>query len=114
MIFIVSRTSTQNKPCKEAIKRKFEHWDTRTYSEKEFNKKFSQREGIWKSKGKNHKIDNDGYITRQEEDRELWSIEINSFDELMQFIKRYESIIIQKYSFNEEDYEIEIYDSWRE
>lgn len=115
MIFTVSRTSMWNedKPCEEAEKRNFEYWHTRTCTEEKFNEKFSLREGLWRSKGKNHKITKEGYITRQEENRDAWSIEINSLEELMKFYNKYGAIIISEDLFCKSSC-LEIYDDYRE
>jgi hypothetical protein len=116
MIYVITKTSAygDEKPCEEAKKRIFERWHTRTCSEDEFNEKFSDREGLWRSKGKNHTITKDGYITRQEDDEEAWSIEINTLDDLQKLIDKYGSLIIfdQHHALNVPY--IEIYDSYRE
>lgn len=116
MIYIIKRTSTydETQPCEEAIQRTFEYWHTRTCSEDEFNEKFSQREGAWRSKGKNHTITDQGYITRQENDVMKWSIEINTLDELHSFISKYGQIIIDNSDWSAKAPCIEIYDDYRE
>lgn len=116
MIFLISRTSGgyDEKPCQEAKKQPFEYWHTRTCTEKEFNRKFADREGLWRAKGKNHKTTKQGYITRQEEDQERWSIEIKSLEDLISFIEKYGGLVVQKTNINENDYELEIYDDYRE
>ena len=110
MKFEITRTSgDENKPCEEAREEFVEHWQTRTCTEEYFNQKY----GKWREKGKNHKIDKDGNITRQVEDQIAWTIEINSLDELISLYEKYGDIIITK-SFCNENKLIEIYDSYRE
>ena len=115
MIYRISRTSSYGKkPCKEAVKRTFEYWHTRTCTEKEFNEKFSSREGLWKSKGKNHTVTKEGYITRQEENRKEWSIEIKTLKDLQKLIDKYGSLVIGEHDFGIKSPTIEIYDDYRE
>lgn len=56
MIFKISRTSESlfedKPPCKDAIKRPFATWYTKPCTEEEYNKKFSDKKGLWRSKGK--------------------------------------------------------------
>lgn len=116
MIYTIKRTSNYNnkKPCKEAKKRTFEEWHTRTCNEAEFDKRFSEREGLWRSKGKNHSITREGYITRQEGFQKRWSVEINTIEELNSFIEKNGRIIIGWDDYAKDVYNIEIYDDWRE
>jgi hypothetical protein len=119
MIYKVDRTSCfsscleKEKPCSEAKIREFEFWHTRTCNEQEFDKNHSNREGLWRSKGKNHTITKEGYITRQQENRECWSIEINTLEELQKFIDKYGRIIIY-YDQSIKANVIKIYDDYRE
>lgn len=116
MNFVITRTAEHGdiKPCKEAFKSKIKYWHTRTCNEKEFNDKFSDREGLWKSKGKNHKVTKDGYITRQEEDRETWMVEINSLEELLKFQKKYGELVLSHSYLDDKTNSIEIYNDYRE
>jgi len=110
MIYKVRKTSLYNDdtaPYEWAIKRFFPYWHTRTCTEEYFNKNFSTREGLWRDNWNNHSITDKWYITRQEDDREYWSIEINTLEELEKFVKQNWEIV-----FNWE--EIEIYDDYRE
>lgn len=110
MKYIISRTSSYDKkPCKEAFKYPHEIWHTRTCTEVEFNEKFADREGLWRSKGKNHKVTKEGYITRQEKDKEMWTIEINSLEELHNLSEKYGLL-----TYNSPSSAIEIYDDYRE
>lgn len=129
MIFEVTRTSEdEEKPCEEAFEMKLQQWATRTCTEKEFDQRFSAREGNWRSKGKNHaritpqmqKSPNGKWITRQLEDKDCWVIKIETLAELLALQEKYDDIILkERYSYQDPDYgisvkEIEIYDDYRE
>ena len=75
MKFIVSRTSTGRKPCKEAKK-----------AEK-----------------------SDGFDYPN-----IWTIEIDTLEELINFVKKYGTIIIDDSGEKSVPFEIEIYDDYRE
>ncbi len=116
MKYIVSRTSAygEEKPCEEAFKHPYENWHTRTCNEEEFNKLFSDREGLWRSKGRNHTVTDKGYITRQQDDTMEWTIEINSLEELNAFASKYGELVISPDAYSSKSPEIEIYDNYRE
>jgi len=121
MEFIISRASDYHgieedvKPCDEAYKIKKENWETRTCSEEEFNKKFSDRQGLWRSKGKNHCITSKGYIQRQMEDEDCWVVKISSLEELHNFIKHHGELIVSSCVVGRErEMCIEIYDDYVE
>jgi hypothetical protein len=116
MDFIISKTSDyyhEEPTCEGAIKKPFPVFHVRTCNEEEFNKKFAPREGLWKSKGFNHTTTEEGYIKRQEEDKEQWCISINSLDELMAFYEQHGQLII-KSNYLSGTPEIEIYNDYRE
>lgn len=116
MIYIVSRTSaygSENPPCEGAIKRPFDYWHTRSVSEEDFNKKFAPREGLWRSRGTEHKVLENGHISRREEDQDQWSISINSHWDIRRFVEGNGKIII-KTDDNSTAPHIEIYDTYRE
>lgn len=99
MIYIIDRASERGldcAPCKEAVKRSFEYWHIRTCTEAEFDERFSRVEGLWRSKGKNHKVNENGYITRQEDNVTRWSVEITTIKQLEYFVNDYGDIIIYK------------------
>jgi hypothetical protein len=114
MKFRITRTSgscvDEAKPYKKAVKGTYLYTHTRTVSEEEFNRKFADREGLWRSKGINHRVDSRGYIQREDE-RDGFLIEINSLEELVAFIDEVGEIIISK---DNPMPEIEIYDDYRE
>ena len=116
MKYIVKRTSLWNKgkPCEEAFKHPHEQWHTRTCTEDEFNERFSLKEGLWRDKGTNHSITEEGWITRQEPDTMEWTVEINSLEELNDFANKHGQLIISSKSYFSKSPEIEIYDDYRE
>ena len=114
MKFRITRTSGSSvdeaKPCEKAVKGTYLYTHTRTCTEEEFNRKFADREGLWRSKGINHRVDSRGYIQREHE-IEGFLIEINTLEELVAFIDEVGEIIISK---DNPMPEIEIYDDYRE
>lgn len=116
MDFIISKTSnylSNEPPCKGAIKKLFPVFHVRTVTEEEYNKKFSHVEGLWRSKGFNHTVTEEGYIKRQEPDQEQWCVELNTLEELIDFYNTHGDLII-KSNFASGTPEIEIYDDYRE
>jgi hypothetical protein len=91
-----------------------EHWMIRTCTEETFNLKFGTREGLWRSKGTNHKKTHNGeWIMRRENDVEVWGIEINTIEELIDFAKKNGELVF-KFEENHNIPSIEIYDGYRE
>lgn len=116
MKFIVTRTSGwKDSPCEEAKRDSIVRVETRTLcSPEEFDAKFSNREGKWLSVGSNHRVDKNGWITRDNGTIDVWSVEINNLDELMEFCNKHGDVVIQNYMWNKAYKEIEIYDDYRE
>ena len=116
MIYIIKRASVfgEESPCEEAIKKPYENWHTRCITEDYFNENFSLKQGTWRSIGKNHTITNEGYITRQLDDKLLWSIEINTLEDLHKLINKYGTIIIEDQDSNTKVPTITIYDDYIE
>lgn len=118
MKYIVERTSDMNNkipPCEGVYKGKAEYIQTRTCSENYFNEHHSEREGLWRDHGFDHKETENGWITRRMEDVDVWFIDLNTMDDLMKFIENNGgSVVIEKYWQNEKDWCIEIYDGYRE
>ena len=101
--------------CDEAKRDSIIRVETRTLrSPEEFDAKFSCLEGKWLSVGKNHRINEDGYITRDHGMIDVWSVEINTLDELIEFITRYGDVVIRDCMWNEAYKEILIYDDYIE
>ena len=118
MKFTVSRASEwndNNAPCEEAKRDSIVRVETRTLcSPEEFDEKFARREGKWLSVGTNHRINKDGYITRDNGMVEVWTVEINTLEELMEFYDKYGSIIIHTFFWSDDVHMLEIYDDYRE
>lgn len=119
MKFIITRTSEwgDSSPCAEAKRDRVVRVESRTFrSPEEYDKKFAAREGAWLSVGTNHRIDRDGYICRDREMMDLWTIEINSIEELVALSRKYGEIIVADYYLNANDEypTLEIYDDYRE
>lgn len=105
MRYQVRRTSAYNeKPCSEAFTATVDVWDTKTISEERFD---AQSKNSWRSRGTDHKVEENGYISRKIGTEEVWMIVINTLEELQEFIKKYGKVVV-----NEDG--IEIYDGWRE
>ena len=119
MKFIIRRTSVwgNSSPCAEAKEEQVVETETRTlHSPEEFDKKFADREGSWLSVGTNHRIDRNGYICRDRKKMNVWTIEINSIEELIALSRKYGEIIITDHYLNINDMHptLEIYDDYRE
>ena len=120
MKFIITRTSDYgdcSSPCAEAREDQLVRIETRAlYSPEEFDKRFADREGSWFSVGTNHRIGRNGYICRDREMMNVWTIEINSIEELIALSRKYGKIIITDYYLNDNDeyLTLEIYDDYRE
>ena len=119
MKFIIKRTSGRgnSSPCVEAKEEQVVRTETRTlHSPEEFDKKFAYREGSWLSVGTNHRIDKNGYICRDCEMMDVWTIEINSIEELIALSRKYGEIIITDHYLDINDMypTLEIYDDYRE
>ena len=119
MKFIIERTSGRgnSSPCVEPQEAQVARTESRTlHSPEEFDKKFAYREGNWLSVGTNHRIGKNGYICRDCEMMNVWTIEINSIEELIALSRKYgEIIIIDHYlDINDMHPTLEIYDDYRE
>ena len=114
MKFRITRTSgnyfDEKKPCEKAVKGTYLYTHTRTCNEEAYNQKYSHREGLWRSKGINHRVNDIGYIQREDE-REGWLIEINTLEELIELVEKEGAIVVSK---EDPQPEIEIYDDYRE
>lgn len=118
MKFIVTRTSVWNdekSPCEEAKHDSIVRVQTRTlYTPEAFDEKFAKQEGKWLSVGTNHRVDEKGYITRDNGMVNVWSVEFNTINELVEFCNKYGDVVIQNCMWNKAYKEIEIYDDYRE
>lgn len=91
-------------PCDGAKRGTIPKTETRLLrSAEEFDKRYSKDEGVWFSVGSNHRIGKDGCIRRDIGTRNVWTIEINSLEELMSFIAKYGAIVVDNYSYDNDD-----------
>jgi hypothetical protein len=121
MRFLVTRTSQDGNdysPCPEANRGKIAVWDRRTYkSPEEHDDEWGHKEK-WHDRGTDHgfwykEIDIIGGIKRRLPDRDCWYIDLSSIEELIAFMNRHGSIILDR-EMDDETYGIEIYDDYRE
>ncbi len=101
----------KDKPLKDKRVKKIisEYWETRACSEEAFDKRFSETEGAWRSKGTDHQVINNGkWITRRLPDVKIWAIELNTLEELTQFILEVGEIVSMFYNLSNKIFEIEI------
>lgn len=120
MIFQLCRTSDRingyKKPLDNCIPMQLVRPETRNCrTPEEFDARFSKREGKWLENGTNHRVDARGYITRDIGLVDIWSIEINSLEELMDFKKAVgEELVLTTSWIDNKTPCIEIYDDYRE
>ena len=115
MKFIVSKTSNYGdpKPCDEAKVSTFTRVDTRTVDCP--SKLLFPSNELWLQEGENHRIVN-GEITRDFPDQLCWVVEIDSLEELLEFMDKQDVDLVL--SREEDSLEnvptIELYDDYRE
>ena len=116
MKFTVRRASIwEGSPCEEAKLDSIVRVETRTcLTPEEFDERFGRSEGKWLSVGSNHRVNERGYITRDNGMIDVWTVEINTFDELIKFYDKYGDLVIGKCMWNEAYNEILIYDDYIE
>lgn len=118
MKFTVRRASEwndNNAPCEEAKRDSIVKVEVRTLRSPEaFDEKYAYREGKWLSVGTNHRINKDGYIERDNGMVDVWSVEINTLDELIEFCNKYGDIVIEDGWQNKAYKHILIYDDYIE
>lgn len=117
MKFIIRRASIwgDESPCEESKRDTIIRVDKRTFrSPEEFDEICGEKEGKWFSVGTNHRIDENGCIVRDCGTIDVFSMEINSLEELMKFCEKYGDVIIGNYYFNDDYKEILIYDTYIE
>lgn len=117
MLFQVKRASmwSEKKPCEKCIPIRLINVDRRTFkSPEEYDERFATQCGSWLSRGSNHRITEYG-IARDLEPVQVWGIEINSLEELMNFKKELEEDLIITTSYIDgKTPTIEIYDDYIE
>ena len=118
ILFEVRRTSGWNDKCpyEKCIPIKLTRVETRTLkTPEEFDTKFSKSEGKWLEVGTNHRVNKQGFITRDRDEKDTYGIEINSLEELMDFFNKVnEEIVLQKSWIDNRTPCLEIYDDYRE
>ena len=116
MKLIVTRTSDWlGKPCDEAKRAKATYLSSLNAKSLKEARSFPWFEA-WYNSTTNHRVDpKQGIVVGEwKEKQDVWVIEINSLDELLQFVQKYGRVVIQDSQYKEYPYEIEIYDTWRE
>lgn len=117
MKFHISRTSAyEEKPCEEAVQEYFTALDSRTVPTIEEARKHHWFKD-WYENGVNHREENGHIVCDSKEKRPYWVIEINSLDDLLALEKKYGSLVIERPGWMGPkgiDYEVEIYDDYRE
>lgn len=117
MKFIVRRASERGSdfPCEESKRDNIVRVDKRCFhSPEEFDERLARSEGKWFSVGENHRIDKSGYIARDIGMTNVFSMEINTLDELIKFCDKYGDVVISDCYFNNDYKEILIYDDYIE
>ena len=121
MEFKISRTSLwkDKKPCDNAYRKKIIRVDERGFKSFEEHDEKLPRDKKWLEVGFNHKIlpanervDHE-HIYREFND-EVWAIEINTLEDLLDLKEKYGEIIVKTAYENDSINELEIYDDWRE
>ena len=118
MKFIVRRASVwddETSLCEEAKRDSIVRVETRTlHTPEEFDAKFANWEGKWYSVGTNHRVDKNGWITRDNGVINVYSIKINTLNELIKFCEEYGDVVISDCVWNKAYKEILIYDDYIE
>ena len=115
MTFVVNRTSfsEEAKPCDEA--KLIPLIQKESISVFGFEKFFSAEEKAnWYNdpKSSNHHLDGD--VLRRDFEKDTWTVEINTLEDLIAFVDKYDETIIGEWYRNPEYKMLEIYDDYRE
>lgn len=112
MKYVISRASTDKQPIKESRREKIFYKHIRYCTEKYFNEHFSAQEGLWRSKGTNHKNMNNGKFIQRDIETEVWVTDMDFF----KIAEKYGELIYVPTSQQHQYYipEIIIYDSYVE
>jgi hypothetical protein len=119
MHYVVTRTSLRSselKPCDEAVKGVFTRVDMRTADDPKKIAAFHGTDDWWYREGQNHRVikkRGKSLIARDFAD-ERWYVEIETLDQLMQFIDKYGECVVGPNFLNADVMSIEIYDGYRE
>jgi len=124
MKIYIKRTSSGKhdniQPCEEAIGEPYTFVDRRFYRTPEeirdlavFFSSPEQRAEWWYSEGTNHRAEG-GFIIRDVK-KHRWFMQVETLQELLGFIKKYQECIAGTLSLSDHDYLwLEIYDDYRE
>lgn len=118
MKVIIRRTSLwgdEDKPVDEAVlvNRTLHFIEKRTVSSLE-EAKAMRWYNEWISSGSNHHEENGCIVREVEVVRKVWEVEIDSLIDIISLFKKYGDIIIEESYYLEYEFEIEIYDTYRE
>lgn len=120
MIFEVTRTSNnynlkRNIPHEKCILIKLKLVDKHKFLTPElYDKNKPSNCKKWFDDGTNHRTEDD-CIVRDLEEKEVWGIEINSLEELLEFVNEVDhEVIISRSLVDCKTPSLEIYDDWRE
>lgn len=117
MLFQVTTTSMWNydKPYEKCFSISLINTEVRKFKSFEAYDNACGIKGKWLSRGKNHRITEEGYIARDFKTEGLWGIELNSLEDLLNFEKEVGEEIILTTSFIDDKTPcLEIYNDYRE
>lgn len=122
MIFQVTKTDSygdfKEKPHEKCFGMTLPYVDERNFRSPEaFDEYFKSYpgQGKWFDKGKNHRILENGNIARDLKEIEVWGIELNTLEDLMEFQKDVGEEVILGPSFEDKKTPcLEIYNAYRE
>ena len=109
---IIRRTSQwgENKPCEEAVLEQLTYLDYRTAPTLEEAKRCGWY-NEWFNQGENHREENGMVVCDHIEKHDIWTIE---FDDVFFLCEKYAPVVIEPSQYKEYEWQIEIYDSYRE
>lgn len=117
MKFTLTRTSMRNeKPHEHAVKEIRTYVDVRTVDNPKKIIAHRGTDGGWYDKGTNHRVHN-GHIMRDREEETIYTIKIDSLEELINFCRDCGEeviLLVGEYADKGEEITLEIYDDYRE
>jgi hypothetical protein len=120
MRFQITRTSsTDARPCDEAVPGRIDRWDVRTFkSPEEHDARLGDR-GKWADRGTDHQFvrgPRGGVqgIKRNLGPVDAWFVEFDTLEQLEAFWKKYGDLVLRESWDDKESLAIEIYDDYRE
>jgi len=116
MKFIITRASCKQvddtgRPCEEAFLDSLPYIDEYDLTEEEYDAMYSFR---WREHGTNHIVTEEGYIQRTLDLHTPFVVELNTFEELLEFSKKYGELVFSTTSSFLGAGSIEIYDDYKE